>query len=169
MGVMIEELGSYYIWAHDRYRKAMSDLSDEEFERVDEKVGKSVRQLVTHMIMITAYSYMDEDSVLELSERIVGSDKDSLLSLWKEVDLQMADALKSVNPTMTRVIQTPSGDEQAEVPENLYFLSFTDHNTFHRGQLLSMLKSLGRPGISSDFFYYLFERGVRQDTSSEGN
>ena len=166
---MIEELGSYYIWAHDRYRKVMSDLSDEEFERVDQKVGKSVRQLVTHMILITAYSYMDEDSVVELSERVAGSDKDSLLLLWKEVDLQMADTLKSVSTERTRVIQTPTGDKQAEVPEDLYFLSFTDHNTFHRGQLLSMLKSLGRPGVSSDLFYYCFERGGWQDTPSEGN
>ena len=55
-----------------------------------------------------------------------------------------------------------SKDEKITVNALENLLMYTDHSTFHRGQLLSAIKYLGKKGISSDYYYYLVDKNSKK-------
>lgn len=154
---MFDTLGKYYIWAHDRYRTEFEKLSDEEFSQKDEMVGFSIRSMLEHVIMVTSYSIDGEDSMMEWTEKAMEAEKNELLSIWKELDLEFAEKIKDMDPAKKVTLVPITGEDDVELRQDEFFLIFSDHMTFHRGQFLSLMKHLGKPGISSDFYYYVLE------------
>ncbi len=165
---MFDTLGEYYIWVHDRYRAASEELSVGEFESKDELMGKSIRGLLEHVLYVTRYSFgrdgsepMAEDDFLEYSEMIMETDKEELLKQWRELDLHMKKQLSGIELGKRMMMIPLTGEDPIELTQEEYYLIFTDHMTFHRGQFLTALKHLGKPGISSDLYYYMLEKNSK--------
>ncbi len=162
---MFDTLGEYYIWAHARYREAFAGLTVDEFEKKDELMGKSIRELLEHVLYITRYSFaddgstpMDEEKILEYAETMMEADKSELLKHWEELDHSLARQFKSIKRDEIMIMRPITGEDPIELTQEEYYLIFTDHMTFHRGQFLTALKHLGKPGISSDLYYFMLEK-----------
>ncbi len=47
---------------------------------------------------------------------------------------------------------------QRKIEGTDYLLSYTDHSSYHRGQIITTFKIItGKEGISTDFYYFLKE------------
>ncbi|MCY3413985.1 MAG: hypothetical protein INQ03_20245 [Candidatus Heimdallarchaeota archaeon] len=156
---MFNTLGGYYIWAHDRYREVFKELNSEEFNSIDKKMGKSIRQLLEHLMFVTKFALVEkEEDLLEYAEEWMELMDHELIDQWRLLDLEVHDALKNIDPMKKIKFQPLGSSESLIITESEYYLMFTDHMTFHRGQFLTALKHLDKPGISSDLYYYILER-----------
>ena len=151
-------IGQYYIWAHDRFRKAIADLTPEEFNQLD-KVDRSIKELIIHIMSITATCYVENQIPLyvKLNEDLSKMNKDEILESWKKIDEDFDKAVEE-NFTKEFGIMPVGPDDSVKVLTMEKLLSYTDHSTFHRGQLLSALKLLGKKGVNSDYYYYICEK-----------
>jgi uncharacterized damage-inducible protein DinB len=155
-------LGHYLIWAHDRYRKAIAELTTEEFNRID-KVDRSVKELLVHMISMTESCYA-EDQIpvyIKANEDLSKMNQDEILEFWKKSDDDFAKAVEE-NAIKEFGIMPVGPDDSVKVTALQKLIVYVDHGSFHRGQLLSALKQLGKEGVSSDYFYYLCEKNNKK-------
>lgn len=157
---MIKDIGHYYIWANDKFRKVIAELTPEEFNHLN-KVDRSIKELIIHMIAMFDACYVDDkdqiDVYLKVYEDLRTKNKDEILETWKNSDINFAKAVEEHygeefggGPIDYGVTMTMPGLEK--------LVAYTDHSTFHRGQLLSALRLLGKQGISSDYYYYICEK-----------
>lgn len=155
---VIRDLGQYLIWAHDRFRKVIAELTPEEFNKID-KVDRSVKELLIHMISMTDSCYAENQIPVytKVNEDLSKKSKNEILEYWKKSDEDFAKAVEE-NYTEEFGIMPVGPDDSVKVTALEKLIVYTDHGTFHRGQLLSALKHLGKKGISSDYFYYLCEK-----------
>lgn len=160
---MIRDLGDYYIWAHNKFREVIKNLTHEEFTQVEDKVGRSIKDLVIHMIVMTesCYSNKPMDAYVKLMEELKTKSKDDIIKFWKTSDENFADVVDKIteDPVIFLIWHT---DEKMTITAMENLLMFTDHSTYHRGQLMSALKYLGKEGISSDYYYYLVEKNSKK-------
>lgn len=159
---MIRDLGHYLIWAHDQYRTTIAELTTEEFKKIDE-VGRSIKELLIHMISMTDSCYADDDSEKKIAEYynvnkdLSNKTKDEILEYWKKSDENFAKAVEDKSTEEFGIMPVgPNDSVKVTALEKL--IVYVDHGTFHRGQLLSALKLLGKKGVSSDYFYYLCDK-----------
>ena len=161
---MITDLGNYYIWAHDKFRETIANLTDEEFNQVDDKVGRSVRDLVVHMIASIEECYTEAENqyevYLKIPEELKTKSKDDILEFWKTSDENFAKAVEK-NANQEFGIMPVGPAKRITVNGLVKLLCWTDHSTFHRGQLLSAIKHLGKKGISSDYYFYILEKNKK--------
>ena len=139
--------------------KSISTLSEDEFNQVDEKVGRSMKELVLHQLMTNMMYYTPIEQHKELKaihEKMKELSKDEILKEWRESDLEMAEKIENASDEDVTIPISESKSITISSEKNTLF--YTDHSTFHRGQMLSSLKHLGRDGISSDYFYYVVEK-----------
>ena len=159
---MIKDLGYYYVWANNKYREAITLLSEEEFNHVDEKIARSIKELVVHIITTNEMYYKPLDDVRQLSEELKNYTKDDIVKFWKKSDEDFARVVENMKEEP--VTFSISKDEKITVNAFENLLMYSDHSTFHRGQLLSAIKYLGKKGISSDYYYYIVEKyGKKSD------
>ncbi len=153
---MIKDLGYYYVWANNKYREAITQLTDEEFNQVDEKVARSIKELVIHIITTNEMYHKPVDDIRKLGEELKNKSKDEIIKLWKKSDDDFAHVVKNMKEEP--VTFSISKDEKITITAVENLLMYSDHSTFHRGQLLSAIKYLGKKGISSDYYYYIVEK-----------
>jgi uncharacterized damage-inducible protein DinB len=157
---MINDLGHYYVWANNKFREALAKLSEDEFNLVDEKVGRSIKELAIHSITTNEMYYKPVDEVKKLDEELKTKSKDEILEFWSKSDEDFAKVVENMKEEPVTFPISENEKITVNALENL--LMYTDHSTFHRGQLLSAIKYLGQEGISSDYYYYLVERNSKK-------
>lgn len=153
---MMKDLGYYYVWANDKYREAITLLSEEEFILAEEKIARSIKDLVIHIITTNEMYYKPVDDVRQLAEDLQSYKKDEIIKFWKKSDYDFAHVVENMKEEP--VTFSIGKDEKITVDALENLLIYTDHSTFHRGQLLSAIKYLGNKGISSDYYYYIVEK-----------
>ena len=93
---MIKDLGNYYIWANNKYRETIANLTEEEFNQVDEKVGRSIKELVIHQTATNEMYYKPHDEVRKLDEELNTKSKDEILEFWEKSDIEFAKVVENM-------------------------------------------------------------------------
>jgi uncharacterized damage-inducible protein DinB len=120
------------------------------------------------MIAMFAGCYVEDDNdqipnYIKVYEDLKTKNKDEILEVWKKSDENFAKAVEEHYGEEFGGMPLDFG-VTITVPGLEKLVIYTDHATFHRGQLLSALKLLGKEGISSDYFYYVCEKNNKKYT-----
>ncbi|MFV2016074.1 MAG: hypothetical protein ACC656_11635, partial [Candidatus Heimdallarchaeota archaeon] len=85
--------------------------------------------------------------------------KDELLKLWKNLVSNFVEFILTKN-TEEKMSMRISKDDSIDVEFDEYFFAYTDHSTYHRGQLIDHYKFAtgNEKAISSDHYDYLVEK-----------
>lgn len=147
------------MWADSTVQDIIRGLTEEEFTREIGPPFGSVKNLCVHIVVALEYnieSFIKKVDVNgeELYETLENLSKDELIIKWKDTDKKLLEHAEGT----TEPIRFPnfvSGRDLVLKPEDFY-IQYILHTTYHRGQLLTMLKMLGKEGETTDYLFYLF-------------
>lgn len=151
--MLFDYIGHYYTWANDKFRKELEKLTEEQFIAKDEYMGRSMKDLVIHQITTNEYLVESPAEVSELMKKLESQNKMEIIKFWKDSDERFA---VKINGDFKGMVDMPlSKDKTINICKDEMLFAYTDHSTFHRGQMLSLLKKYTHKGINTDFYSYL--------------
>lgn len=156
----ITDLGTYYYWADKRIIEMLEDISDEQFNLKLENTELSIRDLSIHLVYYYELwlQHMASDEwpqTNKLIAEIKSENRKGLLERWKKSVIDYALKLKECKGA----IDIPISKERiVEMDFDDVIFSYTDHSTYHRGQLITTYKIVtGKNAINTDYWTYLEE------------
>lgn len=152
------EMFAYNSWATERIFGLLNSLSADEFDRDLKSSHSSIRQTLIHLvsaewIWLRRWSGESPKSVPDDWKM---SSVEAIRQVWAENDRQLRHFLGTAEDLNREVVyQNVKGDSFRE-PLSVLARHLVNHSTYHRGQIIAMVRQLGGAGISTD--YILFYR-----------
>jgi uncharacterized damage-inducible protein DinB len=158
----VRVLYEYNAWANARSLGAVARLAEDEFTRAAGGSFASVRDTVVHMMWaewIWLRRWLGESPRVTFDPAEFPS-LDAVRARWAEVERGQAEFVarltdEELNGTLT---YTNTRGEQWSYTLAEMMLHAANHSTYHRGQLTTLLRQLGREPAPTDFLYFLDER-----------
>jgi len=146
-------LAAYNSWADDKVMAWLSQITDTQWEQPLPSSFSSIKQTSVHMASaekIWVDFWTKETNPVYLSAHFEGS-KNELINIWKIASTGIRNFIENYpednyNDLVTFVY--PRGGSGQMV----YWQSFAhimNHSTYHRGQLVNLLRQAGFTGLSS--------------------
>jgi uncharacterized damage-inducible protein DinB len=163
------KLADYNLWANNRVRNLLSELTEEEFSRHVLRPYDSIRNLVTHIVLAVEYNLVmrvnggeiDADDLWESLSRMTVKE---LLNHWREMDLRLK-WFASNRLDLEAVFPNFLGEGKIKVNHNDYFIQYLIHTIHHRAQIMSALRLMGKEAVGTDYIFYLSARTVGESKS----
>ncbi len=162
----LRHLFAYSRWASDRLIAAAAELTAEEWKRDLRSSFPSVAATVAHILGAewlwlrrwqgespTQLPGWVEESMPELLRAVnaeVHADRDQFMSTLGDVDLSRIVAYRRLN------------GEAGEQPLGDLMMHVVNHSTYHRGQVVTLLRQLDVTPPTTDLFVFNAERHARE-------
>jgi uncharacterized damage-inducible protein DinB len=162
---VIQELFRYNRWANGRLIDAVARLTPDEFNRDLGSSYPSLRDTLLHIIWaewiwLQRWKGISPQSVFQAGDFPV---LDAVRARWLEVEIEQRAFLETV--TSERLLADVSYvNLQGQTwcyPLWRQMYHVVNHSTYHRGQLTTMLRQLGAPGVATDFLVFYDELGAQ--------
>jgi len=158
-------LYDYNTWANRRVLDACSSLTDEQFTRDLKSSFPSVRDTLVHLIL-AEWIWLERWHGRSPTQGPSAADFPDLASVrrrWEEVERDLTDYIASLNAEdLMRMIhhKTMKGDPQA-APHWQMLQHVANHQSYHRGQIATLLRQLGAKPVATDLIAFYRERASR--------
>ncbi len=161
---MIEELRELYAfnrWATARVLDAVARLDDAAFTRELGSSFSSVRDTLAHMV-VAEWIWLERWHGRSPTERpawYAVAGLDGLRAVWQDIDRAREALLAQLTDAELQrpaAYRTMSGEPYSNTLAQM-LRHVVNHSTYHRGQVVAMLRQLGAEGVSTDLidFYRL--------------
>jgi uncharacterized damage-inducible protein DinB len=159
----VRSLYDYNAWANRRILDACAALSEEQFSRAIISSFPSVRDTLQH-IFGGEYLWLERwhgrsHSAIPPAE---AANLATLRSGWEKIDadlLQFARGLGAEDLDRVHTYRNTAGKEFS-TPMKVMLQHLANHSTYHRGQIIMMLRQLGAKPIDTDLIVYYRERAA---------
>lgn len=152
----ISYFGEYYVWADNRIIESLVNITEEELiTKKNEPDGRSIRHMIEHIA--SSYEMVFEtpasqEEYKKLMEKIHKYAFEELLSYWKTWVLEFAKSIENDN------FPVPSNSPVKISSKSDHIFAYSDHSTYHRGQLVMLLNMTGNKAVNTDYFTFLMEK-----------
>ena len=162
----LRELFDYNYWARDRQLKACAALTEEQFLRPMGNSFSSVRDVLAHLIF-AEWVWLERwlgRSPTHADRQQVAPDKfptlDSVRERWSGLELNLRSYLGNLDePALSRSLTyTNWRGQTCTYPLGQTMFHVANHQTYHRGQITTLLRQLGAEAPEVD---YLVMQDVR--------
>jgi uncharacterized damage-inducible protein DinB len=155
----IELLYEYNRWANDRILNAASKLTTDQFVKDLSNSHPSVRDTLTHIlsaewIWLMRWQGISPKTMLDSANFPTVS---SLRTKWAAVEKDQMDFIRKVtDESLGKVIvyTNPKGEERKYLLQHM-MQHVVNHSSYHRGQVVTMLRQLGVEAIDTDFIVFI--------------
>ena len=149
----------YHAWATAKTFESVAPLSHEELLRDMRTSHSSVWGTLKHIYQADAIwlRRLSGEETAKLSDADEVSDLPGLQKSWQVIQARLIELAGSLNGAdWTRVVEYRflSGEE-ARSPIYEILLHVVNHGTYHRGQIVTMLRQLGAEPIPTDFIRFV--------------
>lgn len=154
----IQELYEYNRWANARMLDAASRLTPEQFTKDLRSSHRSVRDTLTH-VMSAEWIYLKRWQGTSPKAMLVPSDFPTISLLrarWAAVEREQADFVSNVTEESLKTIiaYVNTKGEAWSYPLWQIIVHVVNHSTYHRGQVMTMLRQLGAEPVATDFLVF---------------
>jgi uncharacterized damage-inducible protein DinB len=158
----IRELYEFNRWANERMLDAVAVLTEEELTRAVGGSFPSLRATLTHMVGAEWIwlSRWRGVSPTGLPESWDLSTHAAIRERWRAIDAERAAYLETLNDeALGRVVEYRqlSGAAYA-TPLWQLLRHVVNHASYHRGQVMMLLRQIGRPAVATDLVVFYRER-----------
>lgn len=166
------DLAAYNSWADQKAMDWLCQITDEQWEQTNVSSFSSIRQTAVHIASaekIWIDFWTQAADPVYLSANFTGS-RNELLRIWKTASNGLETYIKS-HPEeelgqSVRFIY-PNGNT-GQMPYYQTFAHIVNHSTYHRGQLVTLLRQAGYNQFSSiDLATYYIQREKKSNTKNE--
>jgi len=154
----IQELYRYNQWANDRAFEAASGLTLEEFTRDLGNSYPSVRDTLTHVVW-AEWIWLQRWKGTSPQHRFNAAEfprVDTLTTRWLELKAEQSAFVEAVTGERLHAVLTYVNllgqTFRYALWRQMYHV--VNHSTYHRGQLTTMLRQLGRVPVPTDFLVF---------------
>jgi len=161
------QLANYTIWADQKVIGWLNQISDEQWKQVITSSFSSIEQTSIHIVSaekIWLDFWINTPDPVYLSAWFSGS-KNDLMENWKKTSAGWKNFIENYPEENYRrqiTFRYPrGGDGQMEFWQT--FSHIVNHSTYHRGQLVTLLRQAGFKDFSSidlATYYFLHERNL---------
>ncbi|MDH5402351.1 MAG: DinB family protein [Candidatus Heimdallarchaeota archaeon] len=157
---MLKDFFAWNMWANDRYREKLSEISIVEL-KVDTPYGKLLDRII-HIFASYEMWYLrmegkSPNKVLNSSDFISW---DAISSTWKNYDKLLLDFVEVLSPEdINRIVSYTSMDGTIYKRKIKHILMhLISHPNYHRGQISAIFKYLNLPALpSTDMVIYFLD------------
>lgn len=147
------ELADYNCWANSIVAGWLLQINEEQWEREVLSSFSSIKMTATHIVSaekVWIDFWTKAPDPVYLSAVFTGTGKE-LIEIWKEASAGMKafiEAFSEENYQQRITFRYPRGGEGwLEYPQT--FAHVMNHSTYHRGQLVTLLRQVGFTGFTS--------------------
>jgi uncharacterized damage-inducible protein DinB len=163
----IRDLYDFNAWANRQILAALRPLSSDEFQRDFGISFGSIQGTATHIVG-SEWIWLDRfvtgnytDFMAQMKEEWNTEkirDAATLESRWESLDGRWRDFMGSLtDESLQTSVKTRGGD----IPLSKCLQHILNHSTYHRGQVVSLLRQLGSTPPSTDYLLFVFaQRGA---------
>lgn len=151
----LEKVAEYQIWANDEVRAIIDELTEDEFTK------ENIQDLCAHIIL--AIDQNLETVILkkdvdwgEKYEELLELSKEGMMKRWRETDERLLNYIKNKDEKMIDFPNFVKGEGVVRMTQDDYYFQYLTHTIYHRAQLMTSLKKLGKEGRTTDYLIYLF-------------
>jgi len=159
------ELADYIIWADQKAIGWLMQINDQQWEQVLNSSFSSIKQTAIHIASaekIWVDFWMSKPDPVYLSAEFNGT-KDELVQIWKESSASLKHFIENYpeeNYLQEVTFIKPNG-ETGQMEFYRTFPHMINHSTYHRGQLVTLLRQAGFTDLcSTDLFTYYRMIGI---------
>ncbi len=152
---LLQRMGEYTLWADTKIWKIVKSLTDEEFCCTFNDNGGSIRDRYLHMALGHSHWYQ---RWVGLEHEEIEIDKMSREDLFEHITRfngLIMDLIYKNNFDATTVL-IGSGDTMLRQDEMIF--NIINHATYHRGQIVVLLRMLGKDVKATDYVPYIIEK-----------
>lgn len=154
----IQELYEYNRWANGRILDAASRLTADQFTKDLRSSYGSIRDTVTH-IMSAEWIWLRRWKGVSPKAMLASSDFPSILLLrtrWAEVEQEQTEFVSSVTEELLRTMISYINTKGERWTYTLRHMMqhVVNHSTYHRGQVITLLRQLGAEPVATDFLLF---------------
>jgi uncharacterized damage-inducible protein DinB len=158
----IEQLFEYNRWANARVLAAVSQLSPDQFTKDLSNSFPSVRDTLVHMVWaewIWLMRWRGESPKI----RFDPADFPTMARLkerWAEIEAGQVELINTLTEeSLTKVIAyINTKGEEWKYPMGHMMQHVVNHASYHRGQIITMLRQLGAEAVGTDFLLFFDEK-----------
>ena len=154
----VRELYLYNHWANQRVLASVAPLSPEQFIRGMNNSFSSVRDTLAH-ILGAEWIWLERWLGRSPRELLPASDfptVDVLRQRWATVEQDLSRFLQTLTPDRLRqsVAYINRAGEPFSYPLWQQMVHVVNHSSYHRGQIITLLRQLGAEPLNTDFLLY---------------
>lgn len=154
-----QQLFEYDAWASAHVLDAVANLTAEEFTRDLGSSFPSVRDTLVHLVFAewVWFRRWQGESPRVVFNPAEYADVAAVRARLSEVERERAEFVASLDESSLNetLAYTNTRGEEWRYPLAWMMQHVVNHSTYHRGQVVTMLRQLGKSAPSTDFLYYL--------------
>ncbi|MHA2092685.1 MAG: DinB family protein [Candidatus Kariarchaeaceae archaeon] len=152
----LEQIGQYLIWSENKTIEMLKNIPDKIFEETNEQFGRSIKDLANH-IWLSYKGYFlgfESDEYNQLDKEANELSKPVLFERWVAATKEFADAIAKEKDIYEYPVDK---EKKVEISMISNIVQYSDHSTYHRGQLITLIKQAGFEVVSTDYYLFLHE------------
>ncbi|AEW01108.1 damage-inducible protein DinB [Niastella koreensis] len=148
------QIGNYNHWADSKVMEWLHQISDERWEQVIPSSFSSIRQTAIHIVSAEKYwvdHWTNIPKPVFLAAEFAGT-KNKLLEIWNKssADIKIiVDSYPESNYLQTVSFKYPKSSRTGQMAFWQTVAHAINHSTYHRGQLVTLLRQAGFFNLSS--------------------
>ena len=160
----IQEIRSqfeYVFWAHERMMRSLAELTPEEFLRDLHSGHPSVRDTLVHMmssdwIWLSRWHGISPTAMMDLE---AFPTLESVEQRWVSLHHELSRFLGQVRDEdlPAPIAYRSVGGEERTLPLVCTLQHLANHNTYHRGQVATLLRQMGHEPANTDISLFFLE------------
>lgn len=166
----LRTLVEYTQQANHKVWACIDELSEEQFLQAHDYSRGGIYEQTFHMM--ASDWYMPNLDAIVAGKATPPKKEDfttwvAIKDEWKKIDADINATLDTMTAVdLQEMVKTPVRKELAlETPRWEMWMSYINHNTNHRAQVLAHLHQLGAPTVEQGYFFYLIDRHMAMQTA----
>jgi len=153
------KFADYHLWANNRVRGKLLDLTEDEYCRDLVPPLGSIKGHVIHSILALEYNLRvrvdgDEADPRVIVDNVASMTVQEAMQHWEKIDRQLVD-FASTHLDLDATFPNFLGEGEMQVDHDDFLTQYVVHTSYHRGQIMSALRMMGKEGIGTDYLFYL--------------
>ncbi len=158
----IEQLFEYNRWANARVLTAVSKLSSEQFTKDLSNSFPSIRDTLVHMMWaewIWLMRWRGESPKIKF-DPVDFPTVARLKAKWSEIETGQIEIINSLTEESlsTVIAYFNTKGEEWKYPLGQMMQHVVNHASYHRGQIITMLRQLGVEAVNTDYLLFFDEK-----------
>lgn len=153
------KFADYHLWANDRVRGKLMELTEGEYSRNLVPPLDSIKNHVIHSILACEYNLVvrahgGEADARAIVDAIDGMGIQEAMQHWEKIGRHLVD-FASTHLDLDATFPNFLGDGTMQVNHDDFLILYVIHIAYHRSQIMSSLRMMGKEGVGTDYLYYL--------------
>ena len=147
------ELSEFNIWANNRVCDWLDKISEQQWNQPVVSSFNSIYKTILHTVASEKIweERLKGKSNLEMLTATFNGSKEELLQLWKEISLKFKKMIEEMPETLfeQNLLYKNTKGVEYNLPYYQLIAHVVNHSTYHRGQVVTMLRQVGFTDVDS--------------------